>query len=237
MATITGVQALSFDCYGTLIDWERGILAVLRPWATRWDLTASDDELLAAHAEAETSAEREHPHEPYPAILQRTMRGIGSRLGAPVDDTQARALATSVPAWPTFPDSPDALARLGARVPLLVLSNVDRTSFAGSNARLGVRFTRVITAEDVGAFKPAPRGFALLRAEAAALGIPAEGLVHVAQSLFHDHVPARAAGLRTAWIDRRHDRPGWGATPPPPAPVTPDWTFPTLTALADALGA
>jgi len=123
---------------------------------------------------------------------------------------------------------------LGGRFKLIILSNVDRASFAGSAARLGASFTSVITAQDVGSYRPDPRNFEALTGEAARLGIRPGGLLHVAQSLFHDHVPARRAGLRTVWIHRRHDRGGWGATPPPAAPVTPDWEFPSMAAFAAA---
>jgi 2-haloacid dehalogenase len=117
---------------------------------------------------------------------------------------------------------------------LIILSNVDRASFAASNLRLGVTFTAIITAEDLGSYKPSPRNFAALVHRAAAMGIDSGRLLHVAQSLFHDHVPAKRAGLRTVWINRRHDRPGWGATPKPRSEVTPDWQFPTMAAFAQA---
>ena len=142
-----------------------------------------------------------------------------------------------MPDWPAFPDSPPALAALSTRYQLIVLSNVDRDSFAASNRRLGVTFASVLTAQDIGSYKPAPRNFDALLAEAARLGIGEGRLLHVAQSLFHDHVPAKRAGLRTVWINRRHDRLGWGATPAPPADVVPDWEFPSLQALADAVAA
>jgi 2-haloalkanoic acid dehalogenase type II len=165
------------------------------------------------------------------------MRGVGAQLGADVSDDDAQALATSVPDWPAFPDSRDALERLGKRYQLIILSNIDRTSFAASNRRLGVDFTSIITAQDVGSYKPSHRNFDALLAEAARLGIGDGKLLHVAQSLFHDHVPAKQAGLPTVWIDRRHDRAGWGATPAPVADVTPDWTFPSMGELADAVEA
>ena len=127
---------------------------------------------------------------------------LGAQLDAPVSDEEAAAFGASVPDWPAFPDSPEALARLAARYRLIILSNVDRTSFAGSNRRLGVTFTSILTAQDVGSYKPSPRNFAALAAERERLGIPEGRLLHVAQSLFHDHVPAKAAGLPTVWINR-----------------------------------
>ena len=231
---LTEFEALSFDCYGTLIDWEAGLLAVLGPWARARGLALTGEELLTAYAQVEAAVEAEHPAAVYPEVLARGMRQLGANLGAEVTEEDAARLALSVPDWPAFPDSPDALAALGRRFKLIILSNVDRASFAGSNARLGVEFTSIITAQDVGSYKPSPRNFEALAGEAARLGIRPGGLLHVAQSLFHDHVPAQRAGLRTVWIHRRHDRGGWGATPQPPAPVTPDWEFPSMAAFAAA---
>jgi 2-haloacid dehalogenase len=230
-------EALSFDCYGTLIDWEAGIAEVLGPWAKRSGLDAESELLLDAYAAQEAKAELEHPTELYPDILARSFRSLGEELGAPVSDEDAAALSTSVPDWPAFEDSHDALALLGERFKLIVLSNVDRASFAGSQARLAVEFTRVLTAEEIGSYKPSPRNFDALVAEARQLGIERGRLLHVAQSLFHDHVPAKQAGLPTVWINRRHDRPGWGATPAPPAAVSPDWEFPSMAAIAAAVEA
>jgi 2-haloacid dehalogenase len=231
----TDFEALSFDCYGTLIDWEAGLLAVLGPWARARGLDLASEELLTAYAQVEAAVEAEHPAEAYPGVLARGMRLLGENLGAEVTGEDAARLARSVPDWPAFPDSHDALAALGRRFKLIILSNVDRASFAGSNARLGVGFTSIITAQDVGSYKPSPRNFEALASEAARLGIRPGGLLHVAQSLFHDHVPAQRAGLPTVWIHRRHDRGGWGATPQPPAPVTPDWEFPSMAAFAAAV--
>jgi 2-haloalkanoic acid dehalogenase type II len=230
-------DALSFDCYGTLIDWEAGLLAVLRPWADARGLGVDDEALLTAYGAHETDAEAEHPGDRYPLILARSFRALGRELGAEVSDADAERLGASVPDWPAFPDSADALERLARRYRLIILSNIDRDSFAASNRRLGVAFTSILTAEDIGSYKPSPRNFEALLAEVDRLGIDGARLLHVAQSLFHDHVPAKAAGLSTAWIDRRHASPGWGATPEPDAPVAPDWTFPSMAALADAADA
>jgi 2-haloacid dehalogenase len=228
-------EALSFDCYGTLIDWETGIADVLGPWAKRCGLDAEEEQLLEAYAAHEPKAEFEHPTELYPDILARSLRSLGEELGAPVNDEDAATLSSSVPDWPAFEDSHDALTLLGERFKLIILSNVDRASFAGSQARLAVEFTTVLTAEEIGSYKPSPRNFDALAAEARRLGIERGKLLHVAQSLFHDHVPAKRAGLSTVWINRRHDRPGWGATPTPPAEVTPDWEFPSMAAFATAV--
>ena len=230
-------EALSFDCYGTLIDWESGLLAVLRPWAAGRQLGLADEQLLSAYSGHESAAEAEHPAEPYPGILARSFASLGRELGAPVSDADAAALGTSVPQWPAFADSAAALAVLAERFKLIILSNVDRASFAASNARLGVAFTSVLTAQDIGSYKPAPANFAALISEAQRLGVADGKLLHVAQSLFHDHGPAKAAGLPTVWINRRHDRPGWGATPAPGAAISPDAEFPSMAAFAAAVQA
>lgn len=230
-------DALSFDCYGTLIDWEAGIAAVLRRWADARGLAMSDEELLTAYSTHEAEAEVVHPTALYPEILARSMRTLGAQLGVPVSDGEAEAFGASVPDWPAFPDSQEALERLAKRYTLIILSNVDRTSFAGSAKRLGVTFTGIVTAQDVGSYKPSPRNFEALAADRERLGVPEGRLLHVAQSLFHDHAPAKAAGLPTVWINRRHAQPGWGATPDPQAPVTPDWAFPSMVAFADAVDA
>ncbi len=226
--------ALSFDCYGTLIDWETGIASVLAPWARRHGLDLSDEALLTAYSTHEAAAEADHPADRYPLILARSLRELGRELGAEVTDEDAERMGASVPDWPAFPDSPAALQALARRYQLIILSNVDRASFAASNRRLGVTFTSILTAEDIGSYKPSPRNFEALLAEVNRLGIGEKRLLHVAQSLFHDHVPAKQFGLPTVWINRRHDRPGWGATPQPPAGVTPDWEFPSMQAFAAA---
>jgi 2-haloacid dehalogenase len=228
-------DALSFDCYGTLIDWETGIAAALRPWAAAHGLAISDEELLLAFATHEAAAEAARPSALYPDILADAMGALGGQFGVPVSPADAERFGASVPDWPAFPDSHEALERLSRRYQLIILSNVDRTSFAASDRRLGVTFTSILTAQDIGSYKPSPRNFVALLAERQRLGIPDGRLLHVAQSLFHDHVPAQAAGLPTVWIDRRQARPGWGATPQPQAPVTPDWTFGSMAEFADAV--
>ena len=232
---LTDFEAMSFDCYGTLIDWEAGLSAVLAPWARAHGLDLTGEQLLTEYSAVEAAVEADRPADPYPDVLAHSMRLLGERLGAEVTGEEAARLARSVPDWPAFADSRDALAALSRRVKLIILSNVDRASFAGSNARLGVEFTSIITAQDVGSYKPSQRNFDALAAEVTRLGVGPGKLLHVAQSLFHDHVPAKRAGLPTVWINRRHAQPGWGATPEPPAPVTPDWEFPSMASFAAAV--
>jgi putative hydrolase of the HAD superfamily len=212
---LTKYEALSFDCYGTLIDWEAGVLGVLRPWATACRLDVDDDHLLGAYGDHESAAEREQPAALYPSILAEAFRRTGRSLGVAVDESWATRLGDSVPDWPAFPDSSVALAALAQHYRLIIVSNVHRAGFAASNVHLRGDFAAIITAEDVGAYKPADNHFVTLDRTLVELGIEGDRLLHVAQSLFHDHVPARRRGLTSIWINRRHDRPGWGATPEP----------------------
>jgi 2-haloacid dehalogenase len=232
----SSVRALTFDCYGTLVDWERGIVSVLRPWAERSGVRAGDEDLLEAFARAEPVCERERPSAPYPEILRAVADRIAAEFDRPSDAGLAAALAGSVGSWPPFPDSAAALARLSSRFALVVVSNVDRASFAGSQRQLGAPFAAVVTAEEVGVYKPDPRMFLRGLEVLEKMGVDRSGVVHVAQSLYHDHAPALALGLRTVWVDRREGRPSQGATPPAPPGVRPTWTVGSLAALADLAG-
>jgi len=232
---LTEYKALSFDCYGTLIDWEAGIAAVLAPWAREQRLDLSDEDLLLAYADNEAAVERETPAALYPDVLATAFRRTGDRLQRSVSDEWAQRLGNSVPDWPAFPDSADALARLARHYKLIILSNVHRDGFAGSNRRLHGDFAAIITAEDVGAYKPADNHFRALDTTLPKLGVDRTELLHVAQSLFHDHVPAKREGLPSVWINRRHDRPGWGATPEPTGQWTYNLEFYSMADFADAI--
>jgi 2-haloacid dehalogenase len=232
---LTRYKALSFDCYGTLIEWEAGLVAVLSPWAREQGLDLTDEELLLAYADNEAAVERETPSALYPAVLAAAFRRTGGKLGRPVSDEWAQRLGNSVPDWPAFPDSAEALARLAKHYRLIILSNVHREGFTASNERLRGDFAAIITAEDVGAYKPAENHFRALDATLAKLGVNRAELLHVAQSLFHDHVPAKREGLPSVWINRRHDRPGRGATPAPSEEFSYNLEFASMADFADAV--
>lgn len=242
---LSDARLLSFDCYGTLIDWEYGITETVTKIAVPHGAHPSEQEILSLFASHETKVQDANPTWTYPVILRETWRRMATSLGLPDPVTgaeqcerDARTFAESVPNWPAFPDSHDALVELQSRCKLVILSNVDNASFAGSNARLGVTFDAILTAQDIGSYKPDVHNFRVLLEKARAMGVGIEQHVHVAQSLFHDHVPAQSVGLRTAWINRygakRAAAGSLGATPAA-APVTPHWEFPTLRALADAM--
>jgi 2-haloacid dehalogenase len=222
-------HTLSFDCYGTLIDWESGILACLRPWLARHDRAVPDEELLLLYARFESAAEH-GPFQPYKGILPDVMRALAAHLGITLQAGEERLLAESVGDWPPFPDTVAALERLSARFDLVILSNVDEDLIARTRQHLRVPFLRVLTAERLRAYKPDLGNF---RALIASMEGREAGLLHCAQSRFHDIAPAKALGLDAIWVDRRHDKPGEGATPPSDA--QPDATVTSLKGLADLL--
>jgi 2-haloacid dehalogenase len=219
-------DVLTFDCYGTLIDWESGLLAALRAPLGAHGVEAPDDALLEAFARHEAELEG-GPYRPYRAILGSVLEGMLAHQGSAASPEEVAAFGGSVADWPAFPDSPSALQRLHERFRLGVITNCDDDLFAASQAKLGIEFDWVVTAQQAKRYKPNPRGFELMFER---VGIPPSRILHVAQSLYHDHVPAKRLGLSTVWVDRRGDRPGFGATPP--ADATPDLTVPDMAALA-----
>jgi 2-haloalkanoic acid dehalogenase type II len=217
-----------------LIDWESGILAELKPWVAAGGRTLSDDGILEAFGEEESRCEAATPSALYPEILAGTFRALGRRLEIPASDAQAAEFGRSVPRWPAFPDSAAALQYLKQHYKLVILSNVDRASFAESNKKLQVVFDRIVTAQDVGSYKPDLRNFRHLLAELEKIGVGPQQVLHTAQSLYHDVVPAKSIGLKTAWINRRKGRPGAGATVVPKGDATPDLEFPSMAAFVEA---
>lgn len=230
--TLATPKILSFDCYGTLIDWESGLTAALAPLATRAGI--APDAALEAFATAESAQEAATPTMRYADILTHVHGRLAKTWRVPATAAENAAFGASIGNWPAFPDSPAALAYLATKCRLVILSNVDRASFAASNRRLGVTFAAILTAEDIGSYKPDPRNFQALLDQVASMGETRKTLLHVAQSLYHDHAPANAAGITSCWIDRRAGRPG-GATKP--LAVTPSYAhrFESLAALAQAV--
>lgn len=227
-------KVLSFDCYGTLIDWESGIAAALAPLAARSPRPRSREEILESFARHESAQEAETPGLRYSELLARVHRRLAGEWGAAAAEAEHTLFGRSVGDWPAFPDSAEALAYLKGFYKLVILSNVDRASFAASAVRLGVSFDAVYTAEEIGSYKPDPRNFRHMISALAARGYRKGEILHVAQSLFHDHLPANREGLASAWIDRRHGSRGWGATLPPPEGARWDFRFTSLAELAAA---
>jgi 2-haloacid dehalogenase len=221
-------DVLTFDCYGTLIDWEAGLLRALRQPLAAHGVSADDQRLLEAFARHEAAIEA-GAYRPYREVLGEVLAGIVGELGAEASAEECAAFGGSVADWPTFADSAAALARLHERFRLGVITNCDDDLFAASERRLGLAFDWVVTAQQAKRYKPNPRGFELMFER---VGLPPSRILHVAQSLFHDHVPAKRLGLSTVWVDRRGARPGFGATPS--AQATPDLVVPDMASLAEA---
>ena len=220
------VDALTFDCYGTLIDWEAGLSAAFREVLEAHDVPHDPEDVLVRFARHEAASEA-GPYRTYREILTLGLQGVATELHFEPTANEMERFSRSVEDWPAFPDSTEALRRLKRRFRLGVLTNCDDDLFAASNRRLGVDFDWVITAQQVGSYKPNERNFAVMLDR---LGLPQDRIVHVAQSLFHDHAPAKRLGYTTVWINRRHDRPGSGATPPSDA--RPDAAFPDMASFA-----
>jgi 2-haloacid dehalogenase len=228
-------RVLSFDCYGTLIDWETGIWTALQPLLSDKHRGITREDTLAAFGKVEPEVEHAMPHLLYREILERVHRELARQWHLPSSPDLDRQFGESIGKWPTFPDTPAALKYLKQHFKLVILSNVDRRSFTHTNAMLGVEFDAICTAEDIGTYKPDHRNFAYLLDQVRALGNTPEDLLHVAQSLFHDIEPAEELGIRRCWINRRGDTStGSGATRAVRRIPALDFSFRTLGELAAA---
>ena len=231
-----GIELFTFDCYGTLVDWESGILAALAECLPKGDDRPDDDRLLAAYAKLEGQFEADTPDRAYPEILEDVARGLGEQFGFDVKDADAERFAGSVGDWKPFEDTVESMRRLrasGAR--LAILSNVDRASFGRTAERLGCELDAVWVAEDIGSYKPDRRNFEALLAGAESLGIASEAVLHCAESVRHDIDPAHEIGLSTAWVDRRMGR-GGGASGGRLPKAAPRYRVSGLGELCDQLG-
>jgi 2-haloacid dehalogenase len=188
---------------------------------------SGDDEILETYARHEAELES-GPYLTYREVLGRSLRGVGADLGFEPTGAEVERFSVSVGHWPAFPDSSEALHRLHERYRLAAITNCDDDLFAASAERLGVDFDWVITAQQARSYKPSANNFELAFTR---IGVPRERVLHVAQSLFHDHVTAKSLGMTTVWVDRRQGREGSGATPP--AEARPDLTVPDMRTLAD----
>jgi len=227
MLNLRPFKVISFDCYGTLIDWESGLLAALAPFRAEFAPGAGDNEILERYALLETQLEAGE-YLRYRDVLRGVMRGLATAYGAPAARVNLDTLADSLPDWKPFPDTVPALRRLHRHVKLAIISNTDDDLFAATSRWLEVPFDYVVTAEQVGGYKPSPANFARALETFA---VPREHWLHAAQSRFHDVAPARALGVATVWVNRRHDKPGEGATALSHA--VPDLEVPNLATLAE----
>jgi 2-haloacid dehalogenase len=224
-------DVITFDCYGTLIDWETGLLDALRPMRERAPVKMTDHEILEAYASLESELERGE-YISYRDVLRGVMRGLAERLGIPHNQVDADALGASLGHWPPFPDTVNSLRRLKRHCKLAIVSNTDDALFARTSRRLAIPFDWVITAEQARSYKPSHNNF---EKAAATMKLPKDRILHAAQSRFHDIAPARALGISCVWVNRRHDKDGEGATAPSNA--EPDLEVPDLKTLADLVDA
>jgi 2-haloacid dehalogenase len=227
MLDFTRFRVLSFDCYGTLIDWESGIFAALRPILAAHEKTVSDSALLKRYAELEATAEKRE-FRPYREILESVVHGFGKQLEFTPTVAELSSLPNSLASWQPFPDTVSALRRLKSRYPLAIISNVDDALFANTAPKLEVKFDHVITAQQARAYKPSLKIFKLAHER---IGIPPQAWLHVAQSVYHDVVPAKSLGITTVWVNRPSPRPGAGAAKA--ATAQPDLEVPDLRTLAE----
>lgn len=222
-------RALTFDCYGTLIDWESGILAFVEPWLAARGEAREAERILETFSGIETIRQQEDPAATYPVILERCFHDLCARLGVASDEASARAFGASIGDWPPFPDTPAAMAMFHGRFVTGIVSNVDDASLARSIAAIGTDPDFMVTAEAVRSYKPARAHFDRMLAILAERGIGQHEVLHVAQSLFHDIAPCRALGIACCWVNRRSRRAGHGATPE--AHAVPDYSVTSLAEL------
>ena len=227
MPDFSQVEYISFDCYGTLIDWESGILGYLRPLLQRRNRHVTDGEILDRYSEYEPR--NQQIYKPYREVLASVVRDFAAQFHFEVTPEEAAGLAQSIRAWRAFPDTAPALQRLKSRYKLAVLSNIDDDLFALTAPKLGVELDLVVTAQQVKSYKPSLRNFETLLQH---LPVDKHRLLHAAESLYHDVVPAHTLGIRTAWVNRRQ-RKATAATRLVAA--RPDFEVPTVGALADLL--
>ncbi|MFO1519853.1 MAG: haloacid dehalogenase type II [bacterium] len=209
MISFDSYEVVSFDCYGTLIDWETGLLSALKPVFTSYKIQLSDDHILELFSEEEAKIQvREYYN--YKTVLKKVMRGLAARFKFTPTFSETECLIQSLKNWEPFPDTVDALRKLKEKYKLAVISNVDDDLFAATARRLQVPFDWTITAEQVKSYKPSLQNFkqALQKMEVAP-----EKVLHVAQSLYHDIAPANTLGIATVWVNRRKGKTGFGATP------------------------
>ena len=209
---LSDYSTLTFDCYGTLIDWESGMIAGLLPLTSRLPSALSNDQILEAHARHESTTQRYTPAKKYSDLLATVYRRLAEEWGVSVTWEEAMVYGHSVEHWPSFPDSAEALTYLKQHFKLVILSNVDNASFAHSHVKLNVDFDAIYTAEDIGSYKPMDRNFDYMLEQLKTIGVCREDVLHTAESMFHDHGPANRFKLANCWIYRRHEKQGFGAT-------------------------
>jgi 2-haloalkanoic acid dehalogenase type II len=223
---LSDFKMLTFDTYGTLIDWESGIYNALGPLLDKLPLRLDRDEVLELFASFEMQQQADTPAQVYSALLAEVSKSIAQKWQIKLSDEEAATFGRSVKHWPEFEDSAASLQYLRRHYRMATLTNCDRISYMGSNARLEIEWDAIYTAQDVGFYKPNLRNFDYMFEHARRdLGVLPHEILHVAQSLTHDMVPATSKGMTKVWINRRHDQEGYGATAPPEGEYTIEWEF------------
>ena len=231
---LTDFTTLTFDCYGTLIDWESGMIRALEPLTGRLNRSISRNEILQTHARHESRQQAHTPSKVYPELLATVYKRMSEEWGVSASWTECLRYGDSAKGWPAFPDSAEALAYLQKHYKLVILSNVDNASFAASNKKLGVTFDAIYTAQDIGSYKPAAANFDYMLENLTAMGVKKEQILHTAESMFHDHKPANRHGIASCWIYRRHDQEGFGATAHPGEMPNVDFQFTSMAEMVAA---
>jgi 2-haloacid dehalogenase len=208
MLDLSRFKVLTFDCYGTLIDWETGIFSALRPVLAAHDKLITDSALLEMYSTLEAEAEQGE-FQPYREVLQSVVRRFGQRLGFTPTTAETRSLPESLANWRPFPDTVPALLELKKRYQLAVISNVDDDLFAATAPQLKVSLNHVITAGQARCYKPC---LEIFKMSLSRVGVAAGQVLHVAQSIYHDVIPAKSLGISTVWVNRPSPRPGAGAS-------------------------
>ncbi len=221
--------AMSFDCYGTLIDWESGITPVLQQLVKAHGITMTHQELLELFAILEPEAQS-GDYKTYREILRQVVQKFGERLGFSPTSTELESLADSIQHWQPFPDTVEALKALKQKYKLVIISNIDDDFFAQTNQHLQIEFDHIITAQQAQSYKPSVHNFEFALEKTK---LSKDELLHVAQSLFHDIATAKSLGLTTIWVNRRQGKSGGGATKP--ATAQPDLEVPDLKSLVDLI--
>jgi 2-haloacid dehalogenase len=227
MLDFSRYRFLTFDCYGTLIDWETGILSALRPILQNHNKSTADERVLQLYGDLELQAEQ--PYQPYVNVLRAVVRGFGQELGFQPSQHEQDSLPASLPSWQPWPDTVQALKKLKARYQLAIISNVDDDLFARTRPKLGVDFAAIITAEQARCYKP---GIPIFKLALDRIRVDPSEVLHIGQSVYHDVVPAKSLGMATIWVNRPSARPGIGAVKA--ASAAPDWEISDLATLAAA---
>ena len=221
-------KVLTFDCYGTLIDWEKGIIDALQPILMAKGIKISDDEILIHFGRTEHVIQSESPGMLYSHVLEEVVYKFGEKYGFNPTKAEAESFGLSIKNWKPFPDTVAGLKKLARFFKIIIVSNIDNTSIAATVPHVGIDFYKIFTAQEMGAYKPDEKVFSYVFEKLSNEGIQKNDILHVAESVFHDHIPAKKLNLNSVWIHRKSDKQTAGATPNVDKAYIPDFQFNTL---------